>query len=108
MEKNSLEQTAFWRAGHYGRFPFRKKNREISVGAKVEFPIGKKLPFHFGRKPWYVVVPDDSIQWIWTSEYCYYSLLDTYQLIQGQGTRMVQKYFHCGASKKTNRACIDT
>ena len=60
MEKiHWIEQAAFWRAGHYGRFPFRKKNREISVGAnraKVEFPIGKKLPFHFGRKPWYAVV----------------------------------------------------
>ena len=50
-----------FRAGHYGRFPFRKKTPEISVGTKVEFPIGKKL-FHFGRKPWYVAVPDDSIQ----------------------------------------------
>ena len=26
-----------------GRFPFRQKNPEISVGAKVEFQIGKKL-----------------------------------------------------------------
>ena len=33
-----------------GRFPFRKKNPEISVGAKVEFPIGKKL-FHFVLNP---------------------------------------------------------
>ena len=28
-----------------GRFPFKKKKTEILVGAKVEFPIGKKL-FH--------------------------------------------------------------
>ena len=28
-----------------GRFPFRKKTPEISMGAKVEFPIDKKL-FH--------------------------------------------------------------
>ena len=33
-----------------GRFPFRKKNPEISVGAKVEFPIGKKL-FHLVVNP---------------------------------------------------------
>ena len=33
-----------------GRFPFRKKNPEISVGAKVEFPIGKKL-FHLVLNP---------------------------------------------------------
>ena len=33
-----------------GRFPFRKKNPEISVGAKVAFPIGKKL-FHLVVNP---------------------------------------------------------
>ena len=27
-------------AGKYGRFPFRKKTPQISVGAEVEFPIG--------------------------------------------------------------------
>ena len=45
--------------GHSGRFPFTKKNPEISVVAKVEFPIGKKL-FHLvvnpgtwpGAQPW--------------------------------------------------------
>ena len=42
-----------------GRFPFTKKTPEISVVAKVEFPIGKKL-FHLvvnpgmwpGARPW--------------------------------------------------------
>ena len=42
-----------------GRFPFTKKNPEISVVAKVEFPIGKKV-FHLvvnpgtwrGARPW--------------------------------------------------------
>ena len=43
--------------GKVGRLPFRKKNPEISVGAKVEFPIGKKL-FHLVLKPRYVAVPD--------------------------------------------------
>ena len=33
-----------------GRFPLRKKNPEISVGAKVEFPFGKKL-FHLVVNP---------------------------------------------------------
>ena len=33
-----------------GRFPFRKKNPGISVEAKVEFPIGKKL-FHLVVSP---------------------------------------------------------
>ena len=33
-----------------GRFPFRQKTPEISVGAKVEFPIGKKL-FHLVVTP---------------------------------------------------------
>ena len=33
-----------------GRFSLRKKNPEISVGAKVEFPIGKKL-FHLVVNP---------------------------------------------------------
>ena len=37
------------RSKHGGRFPFRKKT-EISVGAKVEFPIGKKL-FHLVVNP---------------------------------------------------------
>ena len=35
--------------GYVGRFPFRKKPR-CSVGAKVEFPIGKKL-FHLALNP---------------------------------------------------------
>ena len=43
----------------YGRFPFTKKKPEISVVAKVEFPIGKKL-LHLvvnlgtwpGARPW--------------------------------------------------------
>ena len=35
---------------HIGRFPFGKKNPEISMGAKVEFPIGKKL-FHLVVNP---------------------------------------------------------
>ena len=35
----------------------QEKNPEISVGAKVEFPIGKKL-VHFNLKPRYVAVPD--------------------------------------------------
>ena len=42
-----------------GRFPFYEKNPEISVVAKVEFPIAKKL-FHLvvnpgtwrGAQPW--------------------------------------------------------
>ena len=33
-----------------GRFPFRKKKPEISVGAKVEFPIDKKV-FHLVVNP---------------------------------------------------------
>ena len=38
-----------------GRFPFRKKNQEISVGAKVDSPIGKKL-FHLVVNPGVVPV----------------------------------------------------
>ena len=42
---NSSSVSPMRRCADHGRFPFRKKNPEISVGAKVEFPIGKKL-FH--------------------------------------------------------------
>ena len=76
-----------------------EKNPEISVGAKVEFPIGKKL-FHLVVNPGTSGCPT-----ILFSEYeplnkhCYYSLLDTYQLIQGQGSRGT-KCLHCRLAKK--------
>ena len=65
----------------------------------MEFPIGKKL-FHL------VVNPGTSrcltilfSEYEPLNKYCYYSLLDTYQLIQGQGTRGT-KCLHCGLAKK--------
>ena len=35
---------------YHGRFPFRKKNPETSVGTKVDFPIAKKF-FHLVVNP---------------------------------------------------------
>ena len=52
-----------------GRFPFRKKNPEISVGAKVEFPTGKKL-FHLVVNPGSSLCPTVAA-WNW------YKLLET-------------------------------
>ena len=65
----------------------------------MEFPIGKKL-FHLVVNPGTSGCPT-----ILFSEYeplnkhCYYSLLDTYQLIQGQGSRGT-KCLHSRLAKK--------
>ena len=40
------------------------------------------------------------------NKYCYYSLLDTHQLIQGQGTRSAKVPPLWGQQK--NKPCIDT
>ena len=75
------------------------------MGAKVEFPIGKKF-VPFGRKP-----GTSRCQTILFSEYeplnkyCFYLLLVTYQLIQGQGTRAAKVPPLWGQQK--NIPCID-
>ena len=69
------------------------------MGAKVEFPIGKKL-FHLVVNPGTSRCPTILFsEYEPLNKYCYYSLLDTYQLIQSQGTRGA-KCLHCGPAKK--------
>ena len=69
------------------------------MGAKVEFPIGKKL-FHLVVNPGTSRCPTILFsEYEPLNKYCYYSLLDTYQFIQGQGTRGT-KCLHCRLAKK--------
>ena len=49
-----------------GRFPFTKKNPEISVVAKVEFPIGKKL-FHLVVNPGTSLCPTVDLELVQTT-----------------------------------------
>ena len=89
---NSFQKPSF----QSGRFPFRKKNPEKSVGATVEFPIGKKL-FHLVVSPGTSrlkransgkSVSPEKLQGLYSVNMnLWTNLLDTYQLIQGQGTR---------------------
>ena len=87
-----------------GAFHLEKKT-EISVGAKVEFPIGKKF-VPFGRKPGTSrcqTIPFSEYEPL--NKYCFYLLLVTYQLIQGQGTRGAKVPPLWGQQK--NIPCID-
>ena len=75
------------------------------MGAKVEFPIDKKL-FHLVVNPRTSRCPTILFsEYEPLNKYCYYSLLDTCQLNQGQGTRGA-KVPPLWASKKPKRALI--
>ena len=72
----------------------------------MEFPISKKL-FHLVVNPgtsWCPTILFSEYEPV--NKYCYYSLLDTYQLIQGQGTRGAKVPPLWGQQKNKPRALI--
>ena len=85
------------------------------MGAKVEFPIGKKL-FHLVVSPGTSrlkranggkSVSAEKLQGLYSANMnLWINLLDTYQLIQGQGTRGAKVHPFWGQQK--TKPCIDT